>query len=87
MRLSEIETVLGREYGQTKLASGGWRVDFRRAEIKDRTCLVSIVAWGDTLKEARHNLANKLKGQTIVLNAHRATRQEITLPETISGVM
>ena len=87
MRLSEVETVLNREYGETKLEDKTWRVDFHRADIKVAGGLQSIVAWGNTLREARKNLADKLSGQLIVLNAYRKNRMEIRLPKTISGVM
>ena len=87
MRLSEVEVVLNREYNETKTNENGWCVSIKRAEIKGNGVLKSIVAWGRTKQIARKELAKKLSGKTIVLNAYKTTRQEITLPETISGVM
>ena len=60
-----------------------YRAEFPGIEIKQDSCLVGAVAFGETAIKARENLAKELRRATLVKNAYTPKRWEVTLPKTI----
>lgn len=87
MNLNEVAWIVRSELVEIHSTESGYRAEIKDVETKcgERgRCLSSTMGRGKTAIEARENLAEELKGVTLVKNALKANRWEVTLPFTIS---
>ena len=86
MTLTEVATVSKKKVTET-FSRGRWTIDFGGPiELFDRPngAYLSVYGEGKTRTEARKDLAEQLKGKTIVLDAITVNRCELPLPQTIT---
>lgn len=86
MTLKEVGILIGEKLKQAKTTSGGFYATFSSAELleKNSSIFASAVAFGDTKKEARKNLAEDISGKIIVINARLSNRREYQMPPIIT---
>ena len=84
MTLTVVATVLGTTIVETK--GEICKTDFATlVEIKVEGGLRGVYGMGQTKPEARGDLAEKIRGQILVIDAYGAKRKEVQMPETVVG--
>lgn len=85
MTLTEVAIISGKSITET-YSKGCWTIDFGGPiEIMITGGYRSVYGSGRTRTEARKDLAEQLKGKTIVLDAITVNRCVIPLPQTITA--
>ena len=90
MNLTEVAIITRTEFVETHSSiycrnGTSWFSEIKNVEIKKNGCLISAVGFGKTKTQSRKNLAIELNGATLVKNAYKSNRWEVTLPNTISA--
>lgn len=62
-----------------KINSEGIGVHYECCDVKDGCCLVGVFGVGNDFESACEDYLSKIRGKTLVFNAEKQTRKEVTV--------